>query len=84
MCRKDKPADGSEGSDFIDKGEKPVSIEGVEMHKQEGNDHFKAGEYVHAASSYASGLAILVKLGTLPFTSYVPQVMTSSVNVIVI
>ena len=74
-CRKDKPADGSQGSDFIDRGKKPVSIEGVEMHKQEGNEHFKAGEYLHAAASYTFGLSILNKLGTLPTISWVPPVM---------
>lgn len=64
-CRKGKPADGSEGTDFVDKGKKPVSIEGVEAYKQEGNEHFKAGDYLHAAASYAFGLSTLDELGTM-------------------
>ncbi|BDA51222.1 probable tetratricopeptide repeat protein 1 at C-terminar half [Coccomyxa sp. Obi] len=62
--RKEKPAGGGRSSEFIDNGRKPVSIEGVETFKKDGNEQFKAGDYLHAAASYAFGLATLDKLGS--------------------
>ncbi len=77
MCRKEKPADGSQGSDFIDGGRSPASILGVEVHKQEGNNFFEAGKYKHAAISYACGLSMLDQLGMMPTSVLVHQVMSS-------